>query len=346
MPSRSHSLERLAGIAALVLASHAAADDSRWPAMAPIAHLGPRPFYLVGKMDESPLKRKLEQCSHRPVFVKSDFSIGHRGAPSWQHRWLRSAPSVSAPPSSMPAARASGPPRRSAAPATSHSTSCPAAQRLGAVVQPGRRALLDRERAPLRPAGGLSRRALRASRIRSQPPRDTLAHDGRARGRGREDHRTAHAGAADPRRGRQDHPLELRARRPGRGPRHHHLDSRALGSPDRGHEEPQRRNLLLPVHARCDPERWGHVRHPRRPGEARRCPGNLLRLAGGRRGPSMPTAWGSGSAALHPARESPSSSGTRRFPRAPCRSAAAPDRCGAGRRPPGRRAPRRRRDRR
>ncbi len=42
--------------------------------------LGPRPFYLVDSMDESDLKEKLKQCSKRPFFYKSEFSIGHRGA--------------------------------------------------------------------------------------------------------------------------------------------------------------------------------------------------------------------------------------------------------------------------
>lgn len=42
--------------------------------------LGPRPFYLVNDMDEGPLKRKLSRCENGP-FYKSDFSIGHRGAP-------------------------------------------------------------------------------------------------------------------------------------------------------------------------------------------------------------------------------------------------------------------------
>lgn len=42
--------------------------------------LGPRPYYLVADMADSPLKRRLEQCSEGP-FRKSDFSIGHRGAP-------------------------------------------------------------------------------------------------------------------------------------------------------------------------------------------------------------------------------------------------------------------------
>lgn len=42
--------------------------------------VGPRPYYLVEDMDDGPLKRKLEQCSEGP-FKKTDFSIGHRGAP-------------------------------------------------------------------------------------------------------------------------------------------------------------------------------------------------------------------------------------------------------------------------
>jgi glycerophosphoryl diester phosphodiesterase len=42
--------------------------------------LGPRPFFLVGDMAESPLKTKLQSCSNGP-FKKSAFSIGHRGAP-------------------------------------------------------------------------------------------------------------------------------------------------------------------------------------------------------------------------------------------------------------------------
>lgn len=41
--------------------------------------LGPRPFFLVEAMDASPLKEKLLQCVNGP-FVKTDFSIGHRGA--------------------------------------------------------------------------------------------------------------------------------------------------------------------------------------------------------------------------------------------------------------------------
>lgn len=42
------------------------------------AQIGPRPFYLVDKMKDGPLKTKLSQCTG--PFHKSDFSIGHRGA--------------------------------------------------------------------------------------------------------------------------------------------------------------------------------------------------------------------------------------------------------------------------
>ena len=42
------------------------------------AQIGPRPFYLVDKMKDGPLKEKLSQCTG--PFHKTDFSIGHRGA--------------------------------------------------------------------------------------------------------------------------------------------------------------------------------------------------------------------------------------------------------------------------
>ncbi len=43
--------------------------------------LGVRPFYLVDQMEESKLKRELQQCTKKKRFQQSDFSIGHRGAP-------------------------------------------------------------------------------------------------------------------------------------------------------------------------------------------------------------------------------------------------------------------------
>ncbi len=41
--------------------------------------LGPRPFWLVEQMKDGPLKAKLKQCNG--PFKRTDFSIGHRGAP-------------------------------------------------------------------------------------------------------------------------------------------------------------------------------------------------------------------------------------------------------------------------
>jgi glycerophosphoryl diester phosphodiesterase len=42
------------------------------------AQVGPRPFYLVDKMKDGPLKQQLSQCTG--PFHKTDFSVGHRGA--------------------------------------------------------------------------------------------------------------------------------------------------------------------------------------------------------------------------------------------------------------------------
>lgn len=42
--------------------------------------LGPRPFFLVDDMVESPLQRDLQRCARRGEFTPRDFSIGHRGA--------------------------------------------------------------------------------------------------------------------------------------------------------------------------------------------------------------------------------------------------------------------------
>lgn len=42
--------------------------------------LGPRPFWLVQAMDEGPLKERLQACNTGHL-KRTDFSIGHRGAP-------------------------------------------------------------------------------------------------------------------------------------------------------------------------------------------------------------------------------------------------------------------------
>ncbi|TNE37874.1 MAG: glycerophosphodiester phosphodiesterase [Alphaproteobacteria bacterium] len=43
------------------------------------AEVGPRPYYLIDKMADGPLKTELQQCKNGP-FHTTDFSIGHRGA--------------------------------------------------------------------------------------------------------------------------------------------------------------------------------------------------------------------------------------------------------------------------
>ncbi|WP_049630978.1 glycerophosphodiester phosphodiesterase family protein [Cellvibrio sp. pealriver] len=57
-------------------AQHHHYDDDKNPRI----QLGPRPFFLVDDMDESALKKKLQSCVNNPV-KKTNFSIGHRGAP-------------------------------------------------------------------------------------------------------------------------------------------------------------------------------------------------------------------------------------------------------------------------
>jgi glycerophosphoryl diester phosphodiesterase len=52
--------------------------DHRAEGGPPRVQLGPRPYYLVDKMEESDLKRELQQCASRS-FHQTDFSIGHRG---------------------------------------------------------------------------------------------------------------------------------------------------------------------------------------------------------------------------------------------------------------------------
>ena len=79
------SRQAAASAALLILAAAPAAADVRAdrPGAARSTHavqLGPRPFFLVEDMQDGALKRTLQQCASGP-FRKSDFSIGHRGAP-------------------------------------------------------------------------------------------------------------------------------------------------------------------------------------------------------------------------------------------------------------------------
>src|SRR5262245_40690836 len=69
----------VAFIALLAMPVIQATDDDDRDGRGLTVQLGPRPFYLVEGMDPGPLKQSLQKCSAGP-FVKTDFSIGHRGA--------------------------------------------------------------------------------------------------------------------------------------------------------------------------------------------------------------------------------------------------------------------------
>jgi glycerophosphoryl diester phosphodiesterase len=73
----SRALRRLILAGLLGLSSLTTASAETIPLPEP--QLGPRPFYLVDKMKDGPLKAKLSTCTG--PFRKSDFSIAHRGAP-------------------------------------------------------------------------------------------------------------------------------------------------------------------------------------------------------------------------------------------------------------------------
>ena len=73
MPT-SHRSALLSTLLCVAVIVPAAAQNT----LPPEAQIGPRPFYLVDKMKDGPLKQKLSQCTG--PFRKTDFSIGHRGA--------------------------------------------------------------------------------------------------------------------------------------------------------------------------------------------------------------------------------------------------------------------------
>ena len=70
----------LAAAAGLPAAAHADRDGHGRNHDGGSVELGPRPFYLVEGMDEGKLKDRLLACEDGP-FYRTDFSIGHRGAP-------------------------------------------------------------------------------------------------------------------------------------------------------------------------------------------------------------------------------------------------------------------------
>lgn len=75
------------GLAVAIAATFALTDESAAFDDGPHSHgrartnvqLGPRPFFLINDMADSPLKRKLQQCTAGP-YHPSNLSIGHRGA--------------------------------------------------------------------------------------------------------------------------------------------------------------------------------------------------------------------------------------------------------------------------
>src|SRR6187431_2008171 len=73
-----HSRRLLVLFSAVALFASAAPAAAQSVPLPREAQIGPRPFYLVDKMKDGPLKQKLSQCTG--PFHKTDFSIGHRGA--------------------------------------------------------------------------------------------------------------------------------------------------------------------------------------------------------------------------------------------------------------------------
>jgi glycerophosphoryl diester phosphodiesterase len=74
-------LPRVLGLALLGLAASSALARPPSPAERPThVQLGPRPFFLVDDMVDSPLRTQLQRCARRGDFTPRDFSIGHRGA--------------------------------------------------------------------------------------------------------------------------------------------------------------------------------------------------------------------------------------------------------------------------
>ena len=74
-------MQKLARLMALtILSIHSALVMAQMPAVITNIQLGPRPYFLTADMTPGVLKDKLQSCANGP-FVKTDFSIGHRGAP-------------------------------------------------------------------------------------------------------------------------------------------------------------------------------------------------------------------------------------------------------------------------
>ena len=78
--NRRPDFRAAAACAALALPAFAACAAPS-ATIAPAAQLGPRPFFLVDDMADSPLKTALQACAaNRNVYTRQDWAIGHRGA--------------------------------------------------------------------------------------------------------------------------------------------------------------------------------------------------------------------------------------------------------------------------
>src|SRR3977135_2145989 len=69
---------RLALVSALWMLAPIASAGAQSIPLPREAQIGPRPFYLVDRMKDGPLKTELSQCTG--PFHKTDFSFGHRGS--------------------------------------------------------------------------------------------------------------------------------------------------------------------------------------------------------------------------------------------------------------------------
>jgi glycerophosphoryl diester phosphodiesterase len=68
----------------LIATADSSDRDDNHKGNGPRVQLGPRPFYLVEKMQPGKLKDELQKCADRPFFYQTDFSIGHRGGGTLQ----------------------------------------------------------------------------------------------------------------------------------------------------------------------------------------------------------------------------------------------------------------------
>ena len=71
-------------LAAKLAAAFPLLSRGQWPSQNHfLVSLGPRPYYLIMNMTDSPLKQQLEACYDKPVEI-TGWSIGHRGGGTLQ----------------------------------------------------------------------------------------------------------------------------------------------------------------------------------------------------------------------------------------------------------------------